>query len=46
MMKRSMADQIAAAGARGSTKMLMWRRGAVGLAPLAMTWVMVDEGRR
>ena len=43
-MKRSMAGEIAAAGARGSTEMLMWGGGALELASLAMARVMADEG--
>lgn len=42
-MKISMAGEIAAAGAFGSTEMLMWG-GALELAPLAMARVMADEG--
>jgi len=45
-MKRSMAGEIAAAGARGSTEMLMWGWGAVELAPLSMLRIMADERRR
>ena len=43
-MKRSMADMIAAAGARGSTEMLMWRGDAVELVPLRVLRIMADEG--
>ena len=43
-MKRSVAGEIAAAGACGSTEMLMRGWGVVELSPLAMTRVMADEG--
>ncbi|MBA1341977.1 MAG: hypothetical protein C5S52_00005 [ANME-2 cluster archaeon] len=45
-MKRNMAGEIAPAGARESTEMLMWRGGVVELAPLSMLRIMADEGRR
>ena len=44
-MKRSMADEIAAAGecdCAASPEMLIWGGGAVELAPLIMLQIMTD----
>ena len=40
------AGEIAAAGARGSTEILMWGWGAVELAPLRVLRIMADKGWR